>query len=234
MNTHTKLTHTHTNIRSDTHLSMLLWLNNISKSKTLEASPPVRISPDPRSFCSYLPRLSLLWAGATVPLQRQGSLAFPAPGRVRGGGPLPVLPVSIHRLVVTPALSCSSSLFTCLLGRRVLSVAGVRWSVSRGPKRQSATDLMKKFKESFTKFPRSKLQLGTWDDSCDQLLINVMLLPFAICMLAAQCECRFCETGPWIPICHFVGVQIFMKITISFQRVETGHIFSTTNMQSSW
>lgn len=52
MNAHTKPTHTHTLSLTNTlstHLSMLLLLNNISKSKTLEASPPVHISPDSRS-----------------------------------------------------------------------------------------------------------------------------------------------------------------------------------------
>lgn len=47
MNAHTKLTHTLA--PASIHLSMFLLLNNISKSKTLEVSPPVHISPDSRS-----------------------------------------------------------------------------------------------------------------------------------------------------------------------------------------
>lgn len=126
-------THTHTHSHQHAHLSMLLLLNNISKSKTLEASPP----------CSYLPGLSLLGAGASVPLVRQGSLSFPAPGCVRGGGPLPVLPVFVLRPVLTPSLSCTLSTF--LLWWRALSFAGVRCSFSGGPEEeQSATGLFRK------------------------------------------------------------------------------------------
>lgn len=86
--------------------------------------------------CSDLPRLSLLGAGTSVSLVRQGSLSLPAPGHVRRNGPLLVLPVAALRLVVSPALSCT--LLPPLLGRRALFVVSVGRSVSGGSEEETS------------------------------------------------------------------------------------------------
>lgn len=77
---------------------------------------------------SYLPRLSLLRAGAwaSVPLVRQRSLSILVLGSVSGGRHLPVVPVSVLCLVLTPSLR----------RQRALSLTCVRWSFSGGPEKK--------------------------------------------------------------------------------------------------
>lgn len=119
--THTVQTHSHSQTHSTLHAPL--------------TKQYIQIKLWSRPLHSYLPRLSLFRAGASVPLVRQRSLSFPAPGHVRGGGPLFILPVCKLCPVVTPSLSCvlSCVLSPSLLGQRALPVMGVRWSVSGGP-----------------------------------------------------------------------------------------------------
>lgn len=106
MNKDTKLTHSRTRIRTSKNIS-LHDLRISLKEVWAGAS------------CSDLPRLSLIGAGGSVPLVRQGALPISAPAFVHGRRLLPVLPV-LPVSVVCPVLA------PFLLGRRALSFAGVR------------------------------------------------------------------------------------------------------------
>lgn len=93
--------------------------------RCLPSPPPPPHPPLPPLPRSYLPRLSLLWAGAraSVPLKRQRSLSLLVLGSVGGGRHLPVHPVSVLCLLLAPSL----------LGRQALSLTRVRCSFSGGP-----------------------------------------------------------------------------------------------------
>lgn len=127
-------------------------------------SPP----PPPPHPCSYLPRLSLLWAGAraSVPLERQRSLSLLVLGSVGGGRHLPVHPVSVLCLLLAPSL----------LGRQALSLTRVRCSFSGGPVgKHKAADFVKQ-KRRRKKKNQIKVYLTTWWDIifCQSLQRNIL------------------------------------------------------------
>lgn len=121
-------------------------------------------SPTPPLPCSYLPRLSLLWAGAraSVPLERQRSLSLLVLGSVGGGRHLPVHPVSVLCLLLAPSL----------LGRQGLSLTRVRCSFSGGPVgKHKAADFVKQKRK---KKNQIKVYLTTWWDIVYSLQRNIL------------------------------------------------------------
>lgn len=133
---------------------------------------------------SYLSRLSLVWAGTSVPLVWEGPLSISAPGFVRGRRHLPVLPV-LPVSVVSPVFT------PFLMGRWALSFVGrVRWSVSEGDEGKKKISTCRVFKVKFYHFflqnvgrlkgeplPLMPMRMGV---RAVPLLVPVFPLPFSI------------------------------------------------------